>query len=135
MQIYGNSVITGTLDLQGNLSDSNSDLTIADNAIPSANNTYTLGTSAANWLRLYSTNVSSTHIDALHYVSSTKFQVSAAGSAAAPSIALAGGSNTGIYGSAGGGGFLSFDGANKLDWGSNVSVYTNFLPTATALMI
>ncbi|MDD5502178.1 MAG: hypothetical protein PHH26_01800, partial [Candidatus Thermoplasmatota archaeon] len=66
------------------------------NIIPTVTNSYDLGSSSLYWRRLYATNVSSSRIDALRYVSSTKFYAGP-GTAATPSITFQGDSNTGLY--------------------------------------
>ncbi|MDD5502463.1 MAG: hypothetical protein PHH26_03245, partial [Candidatus Thermoplasmatota archaeon] len=73
-------------------------LQVAGNVGPDANNTYDLGSSSLNWRRLYATNVSSSRIDALTYVSSSKFYAGP-GTAAAPSITFQGDQDTGLYNS------------------------------------
>lgn len=44
---------------------------VASDILPSANTTYSLGSSVYRWKNLFAANVSSTNIDALHYVSTT----------------------------------------------------------------
>jgi len=78
MRSYGALSADGAATFNGTiaLGDATADTITANgyfgsNLIPSVNNTYTLGTAALRWKNLYATNVSSTNIDALGYVSTT----------------------------------------------------------------
>ncbi|MHB8831328.1 MAG: tail fiber domain-containing protein [Patescibacteria group bacterium] len=71
-------------------------LQVAGNVGPSSTNAYELGGTASYWRRLYATNVSSSRIDALTYVSSTKFYASP-GTQATPSFTFHGDTDTGFY--------------------------------------
>lgn len=63
-----------TLTITGNLI-FQSGARVQGDIIPSANNTYTLGTSSTRWLAIHSTSVSSTNITATGYVSTTALYV------------------------------------------------------------
>ncbi|MFA6406913.1 MAG: hypothetical protein WCW34_05370, partial [Patescibacteria group bacterium] len=77
--VLGNDSITTTL-LKGNVGLGTNNpylfkLTVAGTIAPSTTNSYDLGASAYYWRKLFVTNVSSTAIDAVGYVSTTKLWV------------------------------------------------------------
>ena len=78
----GNVTTTGNLQVDGisifgNATDTPAIFNsyIKSNFIPYTDNVYTLGTNSYRWKNLYATNVSSTNIDALNYVSTTKLYI------------------------------------------------------------
>ncbi|MDD2731162.1 MAG: hypothetical protein PHW33_03505, partial [Candidatus Portnoybacteria bacterium] len=107
-------------------------LTTAGSIGPSTTNSYDLGSSSYYWRKLYAKYASSTAIDALGYVSTSKLWLSSAGSASDPSIKLVN-SNTGIWGSQTNGILFTYNGANKWGVGINNSAYASILPEATTL--
>ncbi len=114
----GNIYASGTMMTGG--------LVTYGNANPGTNNLYDLGTSSLYWRKLYATNVSSTNIDAVGYVSSAKLYAGV-GSASAPSMSF-GDPDSGIY--SGGADAISIGtgGGIKLLIQSPIYTYTSFVP-------
>ncbi|MFA6512482.1 MAG: hypothetical protein WCV86_05175, partial [Patescibacteria group bacterium] len=103
-------------------------LTVAGTIAPSTTNSYDLGGTDNYWRRLYATNVSSTNIDALGYVSSTRFYAGL-GTVGAPAFTFQGDPDTGIYHTSDNSVGLVSGGSLKLDVGSSwVTVYNNLSP-------
>ncbi|MDD2731160.1 MAG: hypothetical protein PHW33_03495, partial [Candidatus Portnoybacteria bacterium] len=71
-------------------------LQVAGNVGPSSTNAYDLGSSSYYWRKLYANNVSSTAVDALNYVSSTKF-IAGSGTNSNPAYGFSAQSGTGLY--------------------------------------
>jgi hypothetical protein len=55
--IDGTLQLNDTVDITGTVSDSDSDLTVADNLVPSTTSTYDLGSTGAYWNNLYANNI------------------------------------------------------------------------------
>ncbi|MDD2731389.1 MAG: hypothetical protein PHW33_04690, partial [Candidatus Portnoybacteria bacterium] len=103
-------------------------VTVTANILSDSNNTRDIGSSTDYWKRLYATNVSSTVIDAMGYVSSTRV-FAGDGAQATPSFTFRGDPDTGLYRLDSGRIMVSSNGSNAFLFGSSYNYsYAGLLP-------